>query len=79
MRPFCVSGTLIANCFENVVFQAYPLVRLLKERLLSLGATSACMSGSGSAVFGIFRNAARADAAASALTRPEVAVFSALL
>jgi 4-diphosphocytidyl-2-C-methyl-D-erythritol kinase len=79
MRPFCVSGTLIANCFEKVVFQAYPAVRLLKERLLSLGAASACMSGSGSAVFGIFRNAARADAAASALNKPEVAVFSALL
>ncbi|MBI4804481.1 MAG: 4-(cytidine 5'-diphospho)-2-C-methyl-D-erythritol kinase [Desulfovibrio sp.] len=79
MRPFCVSGTLIANCFERVVFQAYPAVRLLKERLLGLGAASACMSGSGSAVFGIFRDAARADAAASALDEPEVAVFSALL
>jgi len=79
IRPFCVSGALIANCFEQVVFQAYPAVRLLKERLLNLGAASACMSGSGSAVFGIFRDPARADAAASELNEPEVAVFSTLL
>jgi len=79
MRPFCVSGTFIANCFEAVVFKRHPAVRLLKERLLELGARAAGMSGSGSAVFGLFRNPARADAAVSALKGPETTVFSALL
>lgn len=79
MRPFCVSGAFIANSFETVVFKAYPAVRLLKERLLGQGAATACMSGSGSAVFGLFRSAALADAAASALSGPDVAVFAALL
>jgi 4-diphosphocytidyl-2-C-methyl-D-erythritol kinase len=79
MGPFCVSGAFIANCFEAVVFRAYPAVRLLKERLLALGAAAACMSGSGSAVFGIFRDASRADVAASDLADSGTVVFPALL
>jgi len=79
MASFCVSGALVANCFEAVVFEAYPAVRLLKERLLVLGASAAGMSGSGSAVFGIFRHSAQADAALSALASSGTAVFSALL
>jgi 4-diphosphocytidyl-2-C-methyl-D-erythritol kinase len=68
MRPFCVSGAFFANSFESAVFPAFPAVRALKERLLALGAAGAGMSGSGSAVFGIFRDSARADAAANALS-----------
>lgn len=79
MRPFCVSGMFTANSFEPVVFSHYPAVRFLKERLLALGAAAAGMSGSGSAVFGIFRHAAWADAAASVLEGPDTAVFSARL
>ena len=79
MTSFCASGTFIANCFEAVVFKAYPQVGLLKERLLVLGASAAGMSGSGSAVFGIFRHSAQADAALSALASSGTAVFSALL
>ncbi|WP_243358988.1 4-(cytidine 5'-diphospho)-2-C-methyl-D-erythritol kinase [Fundidesulfovibrio terrae] len=79
MRPFCVSGTFMANCFEAVVFKRHPAVRLLKERLLALGAAAACMSGSGSAVFGLFRDPARAIAAVSALSGPQTSVFCALL
>jgi len=79
MRPFCVSGTFTANSFEPVVFSHFPAVRLLKERMLALGAAAAGMSGSGSAVFGIFRHAAWADAAASVLEGPDTAVFSARL
>ncbi len=79
MRPFCVSGTLIANCFEAVVFPAYPSVRALKERFLSLGASVSAMSGSGSAVFGIFRDAQAARLAAQALRAPGAEVYAAAL
>ena len=79
MRPFCVSGTLIANSFEAVVFPAYPSVRTLKERFLSLGASVSAMSGSGSAVFGIFRKSAKAAQAADALRGPGIEVHSAAL
>jgi len=77
MGPFCVSGTFIANDFESVVFKEYPAVRRLKERLYALGASAAGMSGSGSAVFALFGDSAKADAAATALG-PSAAFLSAL-
>lgn len=79
MRPFCVSGTLIANSFEAVVFPAYPSVRALKERFLSLGASVSAMSGSGSAVFGLFRDGQQAILAEEALTEPGTEVYAAAL
>ncbi len=47
---------LIFNDFENTVFIKYPVIQELKELLYSLGAAYSAMSGSGSAVFGIFRH-----------------------
>lgn len=47
---------LIKNDFEKSVFLQYPVIELLKEKLYELGAAYASMSGSGSAVFGIFRH-----------------------
>jgi len=46
----------IVNDFEKSVFPLYPQIKKLKEDLYSLGAIYASMSGSGSAVFGIFRH-----------------------
>jgi len=45
---------LINNDFESTVFKKYPKIGQLKKDLLSLGAIYASMSGSGSAVYGIF-------------------------
>jgi 4-diphosphocytidyl-2-C-methyl-D-erythritol kinase len=47
---------LIVNDFEKSVFQKYPQIGELKQLLYDLGAGFASMSGSGSAVFGIFRH-----------------------
>jgi 4-diphosphocytidyl-2-C-methyl-D-erythritol kinase len=44
----------MTNDFEQGVFNAYPLVRKIKEKLLAEGAFYASMTGSGSAVFGFF-------------------------
>lgn len=44
----------LKNDFEDSIFQKYPVVRNLKESLYRFGATYASMSGSGSAVYGIF-------------------------
>lgn len=44
----------IVNDFEKSVFPKYPEIAALKDRLYDLGAIYASMSGSGSAVFGIF-------------------------
>jgi 4-diphosphocytidyl-2-C-methyl-D-erythritol kinase len=52
-----------ANDFEEVVFRKIPELANWKQRLLDLGADVAMMSGSGSALFGLFPNRARAGAA----------------
>lgn len=46
---------IVHNDFEDTVFIKYPEVRRVKERLYELGALYASMSGSGSSVYGIFR------------------------
>jgi 4-diphosphocytidyl-2-C-methyl-D-erythritol kinase len=46
----------IHNDFEKSVFPGYPQIHDLKKKLYDLGAIYASMSGSGSAVFGIFRH-----------------------
>ncbi len=47
-------GTII-NAFEKRVFENYPVIRSIKERLYEMGAVYSSMSGSGSSVYGIFR------------------------
>ncbi len=44
------------NDFEAVVFEQHPKLATLKRRLVRAGATPAMMSGSGSALFGLFRD-----------------------
>jgi len=43
----------------------------IKKELLKTGALTACMTGSGTAVFGIFENLSQAKAAACIINRPE--------
>ena len=45
----------LTNDFEKSVFALHPEIGAIKEQLYSLGAVYAAMSGSGSAVFGLFR------------------------
>lgn len=45
---------LLKNDFEDSIFTKYPAIKSIKEKLYSLGALYSSMSGSGSAVFGIF-------------------------
>lgn len=47
---------LVVNDFEMSIFKKYPVIKLLKDDLYAAGALYASMSGSGSAVFGIFEN-----------------------
>lgn len=42
------------NDFESVVFRQHPVLKSIKRRLEKLGAQPALMSGSGSAIFGLF-------------------------
>lgn len=45
----------VVNDFEEVVFKIYPQVQAIKETLYDMGAAFALMSGSGSTVFGLFK------------------------
>jgi 4-diphosphocytidyl-2-C-methyl-D-erythritol kinase len=51
------------NDFESVVFPRFPLLRTIKTEILKAGATRAALSGTGSAVYGIFRNTDEANQA----------------
>ncbi len=57
------------NDFESVVFAAHPELLALKTQLLRHGADMAGMSGSGSALFGLFRDRECAIEAAAAMRR----------
>jgi 4-diphosphocytidyl-2-C-methyl-D-erythritol kinase len=55
-RPIGEWQGLVKNDFEPHIFESHPAIAELKKALLDAGAIYASMSGSGSAVFGIFEN-----------------------
>jgi 4-diphosphocytidyl-2-C-methyl-D-erythritol kinase len=64
--------TGIENDFERVVFPQYPALRDLKCVLEGAGAVYASLSGSGSALYGLFRTMAQAEKAAARLHKQGV-------
>lgn len=54
-RTWTALAPRAANDFEDVVFRDYPLLPQIKRALRRAGAFLALMTGSGSAVFGVFR------------------------
>ena len=58
----------LGNCFEGVLEESSENFAI-KNRLLVLGARNACMSGSGSAVYGLFTQEDEAKAAAAELQK----------
>ena len=55
MQPIETWRQDLVNDFEQSVFTLHPEIGAIKQQLYSLGAVYAAMSGSGSAVFGLFR------------------------
>lgn len=60
-------GQLLYNSLEQPVEQMFPRIAQLRQRLLEQGALGARMTGSGSAVFGLFSTREAAEQAAAAL------------
>lgn len=54
-RPVEEWKVCVFNDFEKSVFALHPKIKEVKQQLYNLGASYACMSGSGSSVFGLFR------------------------
>jgi 4-diphosphocytidyl-2-C-methyl-D-erythritol kinase len=53
-QPISEWKQIITNDFEKSVFAKYPEIAAIKDKLYDMGAIYASMSGSGSAVYGIF-------------------------
>jgi 4-diphosphocytidyl-2-C-methyl-D-erythritol kinase len=64
--------SLPANDFESSVFRQYPSLLEIKRKLARLGASPAMMSGSGSALFGLFGSSDDAARAARAFVDERV-------
>lgn len=59
----------VRNDFEPVVFEQHPRLAALKKRLVRAGASPALMTGSGSALFGLFRTGGEVSRALAGLER----------
>lgn len=57
------------NGFETVVFKRVPELQKIKQKLMVLGARNACLSGSGSALYGIAESRTAAQKIKKALDR----------
>lgn len=55
-RPVETWQGSVTNDFEPSVFAAHPAIARVKQQLLDAGALYASLSGSGSALFGLFKN-----------------------
>lgn len=53
-KPIALWKDIIENDFEKYIFSLYPQLKALKEMFYSNGALYASMTGSGSAIYGIF-------------------------
>jgi 4-diphosphocytidyl-2-C-methyl-D-erythritol kinase len=58
-KPVAQWKQLITNQFEDPVFRKYPLLSDIKDELYRMGAVYASMSGSGSALYGLFHSEVR--------------------
>ncbi len=64
-------GGFLVNDLETCVFERFPQVKRCKEVLIRHGARASLMSGSGSAVFGLFENMGDAQEAARKIIEVE--------
>jgi 4-diphosphocytidyl-2-C-methyl-D-erythritol kinase len=55
---------------ETVAVHQFPVIEKIKKELLNQGAKGALMTGSGSAVFGLFTDTSAARKAADTMAKP---------
>jgi 4-diphosphocytidyl-2-C-methyl-D-erythritol kinase len=67
-----VSSERAGNDFETVVFSSHPRLETLKRQLGKLGAKPAMLSGSGSALFGVFDTREQAERARKSFGKEQV-------
>ena len=67
--PWPSRAAQMINDLEPPVMRRHPEIGAIKQQLRELGATASAMSGSGSAVFGLFRSRSAAERAVKPLSR----------
>ena len=72
-REWCAR---LVNDFEASVFKTYPLIEQVKDHLYEAGAIYAAMSGSGSSVFGLFKDEGKCIGAAKMLQREGIKIWT---
>lgn len=60
-KLFCEGGQIWCNSFEDVIFNKYPILRWIKENLLTRGASAVVLSGSGSSMVALVRSKSKLD------------------
>ena len=60
------------NVLEQVTTEKYSEIKTIKSKLINLGAQAALMTGSGSAVFGLFYDESKAKHAYKTLNNEQV-------
>ncbi|NLB80073.1 MAG: 4-(cytidine 5'-diphospho)-2-C-methyl-D-erythritol kinase [Clostridiaceae bacterium] len=68
-------GANLYNAFESVISAAHPQILTIKQLLINAGAQGAQMTGSGSAVFGIFKDEKTAHSCAVCVSKKYRSVF----
>jgi 4-diphosphocytidyl-2-C-methyl-D-erythritol kinase len=75
----CTAGRVFWNSFEPVVFKAFPSLLDIKRQLLQDGARAAVLSGSGSAIIGLFQTEQKCQRAAGKLEQKQISVYYQLI
>ncbi|MFP4392274.1 MAG: 4-(cytidine 5'-diphospho)-2-C-methyl-D-erythritol kinase [Desulfohalobiaceae bacterium] len=73
---FPASGRLLWNSFEQVVFDRYPELYYIKKELLARGAAAAVLSGSGSALVGLFRSQSELQSVCAYLVQEQIKFYT---
>ncbi len=73
--PWPSRAAQMVNDLEPPVMRRHPEIGTMKQALREAGAVAAAMSGSGTAIFGLFRTRAAAARAVGPLSRTGAAVF----
>lgn len=68
-------SSILYNKFQEVMEKKYPRLKMIKERLKSLGTSAASMSGSGSAIFGIAGSRQEAEKIGELIKQEEKEVY----
>ena len=76
--PVCEWKHFVKNDFEAGIFRKYPVIEKIKAQLYEMGAVYASMTGSGSAVFGLFSPTASAATSDCSTKTASAAISNAL-